>query len=107
MAGTSPAMTAQGPIPCLLPAHFSYSERGDERWIFTARQDMRDQKRKRGAIEPREAKRRADSHPDGTPPLDPGARRLILDAARGTGPDGGPDAAHSQDWLYGDDGLPT
>jgi prevent-host-death family protein len=42
-------------------------------------------------------------------PLDAGARRRILDAARAAGADkraGGPSAARSQDFLYDDDGLP-
>lgn len=38
--------------------------------------------------------------------LDPAGRRAVLEAARGSRPDGGPSAARSQDWLYGDDGLP-
>jgi prevent-host-death family protein len=38
--------------------------------------------------------------------LDAAGRRAILEAARGGGADGGPSAARSQDWLYGEDGLP-
>jgi len=37
------------------------------------------------------------------------SRRALLEAARGSGAakaKAGPDAAHSQDFLYGDDGLP-
>jgi prevent-host-death family protein len=40
------------------------------------------------------------------PRLDPAGRRAVLEAARAAGPDGGPSAARSQDWLYDDDGLP-
>ena len=42
-------------------------------------------------------------------PLDADARRRILDAARAAYPGNsasGPSAARSQDFLYGDDGLP-
>lgn len=38
------------------------------------------------------------------------ARRKLLDTVRRTGAgkaSAGPDAAHSQDFLYGDDGLPA
>jgi prevent-host-death family protein len=38
--------------------------------------------------------------------LDVSGRRAVLEAARAGGPDGGSSAARSQDWLYGDDGLP-
>ena len=38
--------------------------------------------------------------------LDAVGRRAVLEAARAGGPDGGPNAARSQDWLYGEDGLP-
>ena len=41
---------------------------------------------------------------------DRNARHKLLDAARRTGAakaSAGPDAAHSQDFLYGDDGLPA
>ncbi len=38
--------------------------------------------------------------------LDAAGRRGVLEAARAAGADGGPNAARSQDWLYGDDGLP-
>ena len=31
----------------------------------------------------------------------------VMAAARRRGPDGGPDAAHSADWLYDDRGLPA
>ena len=38
-------------------------------------------------------------------------RRAVLEkviaAARVRGPDGGPDAAHAADFLYGEDGLPA
>lgn len=30
----------------------------------------------------------------------------VMEAARVRGPDGGPDAAHSADWLYDERGLP-
>jgi prevent-host-death family protein len=42
-------------------------------------------------------------------PLDRKSRRVLLEAARGTGAAKartGPSAARSQDFLYGDDGLP-
>ena len=42
-------------------------------------------------------------------PLDSKARRALLEAARAAGAakaTGGPSAARSQDFLYGDDGLP-
>jgi prevent-host-death family protein len=41
--------------------------------------------------------------------LDPASRRALLEAARTSGSSrakAGPDAARSQDFLYGDDGLP-
>jgi prevent-host-death family protein len=40
---------------------------------------------------------------------DKGARRALLEAARAAGPakaKAGPSAARSQDFLYGDDGMP-
>lgn len=43
------------------------------------------------------------------PASDPASRRRLLDAARASGSAKatlGPDAARSQDFLYGDDGLP-
>jgi prevent-host-death family protein len=45
-------------------------------------------------------------------PDDLRARRLAaidraIAAARARGPDGGPSAARSQDFLYGDDGMPA
>jgi prevent-host-death family protein len=42
-------------------------------------------------------------------PLDQGSRRAVLEAARAAGAakaTSGPNAARSQDFLYGDDGLP-
>jgi prevent-host-death family protein len=39
-------------------------------------------------------------------PLDRGARLRILEMARAAARRGGPSAARSQDFLYGDDGLP-
>jgi len=42
-------------------------------------------------------------------PHDPEARRKLLDEIRASAalnPSPGPDAAHSQDFLYGEDGLP-
>ena len=38
--------------------------------------------------------------------VDAAGRRAALEAARAAGPDGGPSAARSQDWLYDEDGLP-
>jgi antitoxin (DNA-binding transcriptional repressor) of toxin-antitoxin stability system len=31
----------------------------------------------------------------------------VIEAARRRGPDGGPDAARSADWLYDENGLPA
>lgn len=42
--------------------------------------------------------------------LDPKSRRAVLEAARASGAvkaKAGPDAARSQDFLYGEDGLPA